>query len=621
MNESSNKYAFPFHYCVYINFPELLDISDQIATLLLKEPHVFKNLVKDVLHCTITIFSNVKLHLSDFAISLRTNLPCIPSIVTSSVNSMKSGLFIIHGVLIATTVPIKYLRSTVYECPIKECENNILKRRVHGKYNTQNNVKCSFCNSNKKEVLGAQEWSEQVIGVLIDPNALQLSTFNRSQGFTVFFQDDLCQNLLLGACYNVTVYYDDGCLIACSAYKLIPDAQARLQLGISFKPIPLSIQKLINFLSVNGPQSPWALTTALSSQLAPFYAPFSCFLHLKAGILLSLVSQGSNSKPVHLLCLGTDGKSLLSHCSTKLSRRVITGGMFNISSDKSFLNIESDTIWLEAGPLLMADGGICYISDWSKFEQSHSSITLQIKKALENGEVQLEMQGAQKFGPSLNYSPCYPLSCSVWTEYNYKPIIRNKSKQSLLSVIELFGMPFISTCESQAEIEEFVKHTLMNATSTGVNRINHLLHDSVPEVDLKMYLEIVSSYPVTISQKASNLLKKYFVALRRSRPGCLPLSTIKIMAALSEAHARIAMRQEVTEEDVIYIIYLYEQSFNNIYGPSFMQNLQLNKPTLSSESTIPEQVDINIRKLSVWLEDSLKSLVCDESFPNMFVKE
>lgn len=39
---------------------------------------------------------------------------------------------------------------------------------------------------------------------------------------------------------------------------------------------------------------------------------------------------------------------------------------------------------------------------------------------------------------------------------------------------------------------------------------------------------------------------------------------------MAEAHARLCLRSEVVYEDVVLVVYLYEQAIISLYGPSLM---------------------------------------------------
>ncbi|KAG8332994.1 hypothetical protein J6590_009441 [Homalodisca vitripennis] len=130
-----------------------------------------------------------------------------------------------------------------------------------------------------------------------------------------------------------------------------------------------------------------------------------------------------------------------------------------------------------------------------------------------------------------------------------------------------------------------------------------------------LYLDIVCSFKVQLTPEASKLLRNYFVASRRERPDCLPLTAIKTMTSLAEAHARLCLRTHVISEDVILVICLYEEAITALYGPSLMSPPPTVFASLSAENgtCIGQQVDLKLKNFSMWLQQYIKSLLSESS--------
>lgn len=75
-----------------------------------------------------------------------------------------------------------------------------------------------------------------------------------------------------------------------------------------------------------------------------------------------------------MLVVGGDCSALLQYASQLGFRRVtitspaLCGAVGGTVGD----------VWSEAGPLLLASGGVCYIGDWAKFGSGRSSVASQI---------------------------------------------------------------------------------------------------------------------------------------------------------------------------------------------------------------------------------------------------
>lgn len=80
------------------------------------------------------------------------------------------------------------------------------------------------------------------------------------------------------------------------------------------------------------------------------------------------MKQSTEREPVPLLAVGPDCCTLL-HAASQLSMRrvVLTSPALNVAVGGS-----TGDKWMEAGPLILASGGVCYLGDWAKFTSSRS---------------------------------------------------------------------------------------------------------------------------------------------------------------------------------------------------------------------------------------------------------
>ncbi|XP_054268889.1 uncharacterized protein LOC128990520 [Macrosteles quadrilineatus] len=168
-------------------------------------------------------------------------------------------------------------------------------------------------------------------------------------------------------------------------------------------------------------------------------------------------------------------------------------------------------------------------------------------------------------------------------------------------------MPFIG--DGGADIEVVADHLLYESMQTRTSKVE----GAIPEQDLKEYLNIVCSYKVQLTPQAKKLLRNYFVASRRERPDCLPLNALKTLTALAEAHARLCLRTIVTYDDVVLVVFLYEESIAALYGTSLMSPPPSMLGADSSNFTITEQITLTLKNFSMWLDQYVKSLLSEGS--------
>lgn len=84
--------------------------------------------------------------------------------------------------------------------------------------------------------------------------------------------------------------------------------------------------------------------------------------------------QSEEVEPTPVLALGPDCYSLIQAVS-ELSQRKITVSSPGLSGNMCG---SAGFQWLEAGPLLLSTGGVCYLGDWAKFGCGRSSAASQI---------------------------------------------------------------------------------------------------------------------------------------------------------------------------------------------------------------------------------------------------
>ena len=78
--------------------------------------------------------------------------------------------------------------------------------------------------------------------------------------------------------------------------------------------------------------------------------------------------------PIPVLAMGPDCQKLLECVSLLSSRRLI----YTSSSLSLPLGGFEGPLWIDAGPLLLAKGGVCYLGDWCKFGIGKNSVASQI---------------------------------------------------------------------------------------------------------------------------------------------------------------------------------------------------------------------------------------------------
>jgi hypothetical protein len=88
-----------------------LFIVGLFSNLLLNEPSVAQCIIQHVVHCAASVTADIPdLQLEDVQVLLRLkSLPALPGLVKTGPEVNSSGLVLLQGILIAHTLPLKYM--------------------------------------------------------------------------------------------------------------------------------------------------------------------------------------------------------------------------------------------------------------------------------------------------------------------------------------------------------------------------------------------------------------------------------------------------------------------------------------------------------------------------------
>eukprot|EP00762_Andalucia_godoyi_P001017 ANDGO_02030.mRNA.1 putative DNA helicase MCM9 len=283
----------------------------------------------------------------------------------------------------------------------------------------------------------------------------------------------------------------------------------------------------------------------------------------------------------HLLLVGDPGcgKSQFLRFAAKVSSRsVLTTGIGVTSAGLTVLAARDSTTgeWaLEAGALVLADGGVCCIDEFGSIRE-HDRAT--IHEAMEQQTISVAKAGlvcslnsrATVIGatnPKQKYDPTASLS------------VNTAIASPLLSRFDLVLILLDSrNAEWDANVAAFIlsKDTVpipdTAASSSNVSRLKVMkivAEDLWPLEKLQAYLCYVKSrFNPLLSYEAQQLLSKYYQMQRQKMghsvgDGDAARTTIRMLESLvrlSQAHARLSFRDHVDVDDAVVAILLMEQS-------------------------------------------------------------
>ncbi|WCJ18778.1 DNA replication licensing factor Mcm2 [Euphorbia peplus] len=311
----------------------------------------------------------------------------------------------------------------------------------------------------------------------------------------------------------------------------------------------------------------------------------------------------------HLLLVGDPGtgKSQFLKFAAKLSNRsVITTGLGSTSAGLTVTAVKDGGEWmLEAGALVLADGGLCCIDEFDSMRE-HDRAT--IHEAMEQQTISVAKAGLVTtlstrtivFGatnPKGQYDPDQTLS------------VNTALSGPLLS---RFDIVLVLLDTKNPEWDAVVSsHILYEEQLESANSDDNIANIWTLDL-LRRYIHFVKGYfrPV-LTKEAEKVISSYYQLQRRCATDNAARTTVRMLESLirlAQAHARLMFRNEVTRLDAIMAILCIESSMTtsaivdsvgNALHSNFMENpdqeyTKQERFILEKLKTIDEFSDINI---------------------------
>ncbi|KAK4766343.1 hypothetical protein SAY87_007985 [Trapa incisa] len=263
----------------------------------------------------------------------------------------------------------------------------------------------------------------------------------------------------------------------------------------------------------------------------------------------------------HLLLVGDPGtgKSQFLKFAAKLSNRsVITTGLGSTSAGLTVTAVKDGGEWmLEAGALVLADGGLCCIDEFDSMRE-HDRAT--IHEAMEQQTISIAKAGLVTtlstrtivFGatnPKGQYDPEQPLS------------VNTTLSGPLLS---RFDIVLVLLDTKNPEWDTVVSSHILAEVEQDKGRSGEDLSCVWPLDMLRRYINFVKGHfkPV-LTKEAERVISSYYQLQRRSASQNAARTTVRMLESLirlAQAHARLMFRNEVTQLDAITAILCIESS-------------------------------------------------------------
>ncbi|XP_066995008.2 DNA helicase MCM8 isoform X2 [Anabrus simplex] len=318
---------------------------------------------------------------------------------------------------------------------------------------------------------------------------------------------------------------------------------------------------------------------------------------VKAGLLLALFGGSQHHKDgrcdPHVLVVGDPGlgkSQMLQACSSVAPRGMYVCGNTSTSSGLTVtLSRESGGDYaLEAGALVLADQGCCCIDEFDKMTNQHQALL----EAMEQQSISIAKAGvvcslpartsilaaANPSGGHYNraktVSENLRIGSALLSRFDLVFILLDQPDEQLDNLLSEHVMGIHSginpkiNSQPSALTSSAEYHSGSNGNPSLRQRLKLGLDETlepIPHLLLRKYIAYARKYiQPKLSPPAANILQRFYLELRRQHQAMdsTPITTrqLESMIRLSEARAKLELRDEVLETDALDIVELMKYS-------------------------------------------------------------
>eukprot|EP01133_Synstelium_polycarpum_P004959 gene4959-5764_t len=291
-----------------------------------------------------------------------------------------------------------------------------------------------------------------------------------------------------------------------------------------------------------------------------YVVKLALLLVLIGGVPINEVSLGKRRGECHMLLVGEPGtgkSQFLKFAAKVASRSVLTTGIGTTSAGLTAAAVQEPggEMVLEAGALVLADGGVCCIDEFSGISESdratiHESMEQQTLSIAKAGIV-TQLHTRTSIIAATNAKGKYDENASLMVNTNLASPLLSR-----------FDVILVITDEQNAEWDEKISRYILEQGSIKFEQPE----DPMWNMDtLQSYIYYVkSTIKPTLSEDSKVLLDAYFSKQRtgstQRNEARITTRLLESLIRLSQAHARLMFRHVVEVQDAIMAIFMIENS-------------------------------------------------------------